>query len=103
MSRTRRTVGAGAAIGRRLSRIAKTAGIAHRDLANLSGVSNGAPGSLFRGEVLHPQITTVAPIARTLGVSLDWLVFNEGDPPTKEQVTAAIERARSLALGKEAA
>lgn len=100
MSRTRKTVGTGAVIGHRLGKIAKTAGIVHRDLASLSGVSHGAPGSLFRGEVPHPQITTVAPLARTLGVSLDWLVFGEGEPPTKEQVLSAVERARA---SKEAA
>lgn len=100
MPQTKKTKNEGAAIGRRLARLAKLAGLTHRDLAALTGVSRSAPGALFRGEIPHPQITTIAPLARVLGAPWDWLVSGEGEPPTKEQVLSAVERARA---SKEAA
>lgn len=34
-------------------------------------------------------------ITDTLGISLDWLVSGTGDPPTAEQIKAAVEVARA--------
>lgn len=89
----------GNGLARRLRRLVDFSRLTHQEISDLSGVSRAAPGAILRGEVSSPQVGTLEPIAALLGASLDWLVSGTGSPPTREQVIAAVERARAVQRG----
>lgn len=43
------------------------------------------------------RANTLAPLARALGTSLDWLISGEGEEPSEHDVLAAVDRARHVA------
>lgn len=65
-----------------------------KELSTLSGLAGSHAGLIARGAVENPRIDVAEKLAHTLGVSLDWLVRGEGEPPTAEAVRAAVEAAR---------
>lgn len=82
-----------------------------RHLRTLSGLSLRETSALLEGAVTlarsiehndqaNPTASVLARVAERLGATLDWLVRGEGEPPTREQVLSAVERARA---SKEAA
>lgn len=73
------------------------AGISLRELARLAGVSAGYPAHVESGFVAHPGTDTSLRIAKTLGCSLEYLLTGTGEPPTAEQILAAVEVAREVA------
>lgn len=79
---------------RRLTRARKLAGLSSRQLSGLAGVSDGFAAQIERGEAKAPAFGVIASFADVLGVSLDWLAHGTGEPPTTEQIKAAVERAR---------
>jgi transcriptional regulator with XRE-family HTH domain len=82
-------------IGARIHRLREKAGISARDLDRLAGITEGHT-SLIEA-VLGEQVSaqTLAPIARVLGTTLDWLVTGEGAEPSREAVRSAVDSARA--------
>jgi len=70
------------------------AGLSARALSALAGL-NHARVNQIETRVENVGSRTLASLARVLGISLDWLITGIGDPPTKESVRAAVERARA--------
>ena len=81
------------AIGRRLGRVRGLAGLSARELDRLAGIAEGHT-SLLESIVGDVKATTLAKIARVLGVSIDWFVNGTGAMPTRESLVSAIETAR---------
>jgi transcriptional regulator with XRE-family HTH domain len=69
------------------------AGLTPRELGTLIGASPITVGNLEQGVSRNPNADTVVALARTLGVSLDWLLLGRGRAPTRERVQAAAQRA----------
>lgn len=82
-------------VGTRIRQAREMAGISARELDRLAGLSENHT-SLLESVVRDVRTETAAAIARTLGVSLDWLVLGEGKAPTERTVRAAVETARQL-------
>lgn len=55
------------------------------ELARLSGVPQRTVNSLMTGESRMPYWQTVRQIARTMGLSLDWLAI-EGEEPSSQKI-----------------
>jgi transcriptional regulator with XRE-family HTH domain len=89
-----RQVAASRRVVRRFRTALSLAGISQRELAGLAGVASGGPGALLRGEIPYPSFWNIAQLARVLGLSLDWLAWDQGTAPTKDSVRAAVERAK---------
>jgi len=81
----------------RLKRTRKIAGFSARMLDELAGLTPGHTSSIEAGRRQIPSTSTASALARVLGVSLDWLIAGVGEPPTKESVRSAVERARTKA------
>lgn len=79
-------------VRRRLAKARKLGQLSGRQLSTLAGVASNYSAMIERGASRHPAFWVVSRLAYVLGVSLDWLARGDGDPPTKEQVTAAIDR-----------
>lgn len=79
----------------RLRQARELAGESPRSLSLRIGTSHGTVGNVEGGHVADPGINLLKGIADALGVSLDWLVSGTGDPPTAEQIKAAVEAARA--------
>jgi transcriptional regulator with XRE-family HTH domain len=69
--------------------------INQRALARLSGVSTSYVSLLELGQRTNPEVEKIGAIARTLGVTVDWLAFGQGATPTSKRVKAAVEVARA--------
>lgn len=79
----------------RLRQARELAGESPRSLSLRIGVSHGTVGNVEGGHVADPGMNLLKGITDTLGISLDWLVSGTGDPPTAEQIKAAVEVARA--------
>ena len=66
-----------------------------RSLAELANLTQSQVAQIERGDIERPRADTIVPLSTVLGVTTDWLLKGEGDPPTAEQVTAAVEKARA--------
>lgn len=73
-----------------------------RELDRLAEMTEGHT-SLLESVVENVRTDTLAKLARTLGVSIDWLVTGEGAEPTADVVTSAIETARAVHQAKKPA
>ncbi len=78
----------------RLLALRGSAGISQRELSRLSGLAPPHVGAIESGDIESPSGKALALIATTLGCSLDWLVRGAGEPPTEEEVKAAVASAR---------
>lgn len=86
------------AVVERLKAAMVKAGINATELSRLAGLpSEGHVGLILTGKVASPAATTMAALARPLGVSLDWLMFGDAhpssDPPPPDETTAVRARA----------
>lgn len=79
-----------------------TAGISARELDRLARLAEGHTALLEAGKKNDVETRTVAKLARALGVTLDWLVLGEGDPPADEKILEAVRVAKA-ALAAETA
>jgi transcriptional regulator with XRE-family HTH domain len=70
-------------------------GLSARELAVLAGVSLSHPNMIETGRRENPTADVLGKIAPILGVSLEWLVNGSGEEPTKEAVSAAVQRAKA--------
>jgi len=86
----------------RLRALRSRAGLASRELDRLSGLAPGHSLTLEKG--LRPGCSThtVERLARALGCTVGWLASGEGDPPTDEDIQAAIAAARERRAEGEA-
>lgn len=82
-------------LARRLRSLRKLAGLSLRQTSLLVSGAVTLAASIERNPRANPTVGTVRRFASAFGASLDWLVNGEGDPPTREQVAAAIERTRA--------
>lgn len=81
-------------IGERLRWAREQAELSSRELARLACLS-AAHVSLIETTDRGVNVRTLIPLARVLGVSLDWLATGEGDVPTALGLKRAITRART--------
>ena len=86
-------------LARRLKHALKLGQVSARAAASLAGISSGAPGQILRGKVRGPSVSTLDPLARVLGCSLDWLVRGEGQGPSSVTVRSAVALAKDAAAG----
>jgi transcriptional regulator with XRE-family HTH domain len=70
-------------LAQRLRRARKAAGLSARRLDALAGLTPCHTSLIESGLRENPKATTVAALAKALGVSLDWLVSGRGPPPTR--------------------
>lgn len=80
----------------RLEHARVLAGLSQQELSKLSGLAGSHARLIATGVVESPRVEAAERLARTLGVSLDWLVSGVGPEPTSEQVQAAVAKARTL-------
>lgn len=64
-------------IGDQIKCIRKKSGLSQQELSDKSGISKAQISRLESGSQDNPQIKTVIPIATTLGVSLEDLIYGE--------------------------
>jgi transcriptional regulator with XRE-family HTH domain len=82
-------------LGNRLRDARERGELSARELCLLSGVTVSVAAMIERGHIHRPGVDNLAAFARTLGVSLDWLVLGVGDEPTTDQIRKAVEEARA--------
>jgi transcriptional regulator with XRE-family HTH domain len=83
------------ALQERIRRARELAQLSRTDLSELAGLARGHVALLEAGKRPNLGVFTIAPIARVLGVSLDWLIAGKGEPPPASTIQAAVKRARS--------
>lgn len=85
-------------IAGRLRLARESAGLSASGLSKLARITGSHVGLIEAGERVNPQLKTLAAIASVLGVSLDWLVYGEGEMPAPDDVRASVEAARAFNL-----
>lgn len=80
-----------------MHRLRAKAGISARELARVAGLSETHVSQIETTLGAGVNAKTLAPLARALGTSIDWLVSGEGAEPSQEDVRAAVERAHRAA------
>lgn len=81
-------------VAHRIRELRERAGLSTRALGELSDVSTGLISHIEIGRV-GAGLDTARKIGAVFGCSLDWLINGDGDPPTDEQMRAAVEAARA--------
>lgn len=84
----------------RLRHVRHLAGVTGADLGVLAGLSKGAVSMIESGNRPDPSGSTVAALAKVLGVSADWLLSGTEPGPEVESVKAAVASARSATDGE---
>lgn len=82
-------------LGERLRLARLLADISARDLDRLAGRPEGHSTVIEARDDAPVRTDTAEHYADALGVTLDWLVRGIGPEPTRAQVVAAVEKARS--------
>lgn len=67
-----------------------------RGLSELAGASHSVLAGLLKLRWKELSVRVSSGLARTCGVSLDWLLTGEGPEPDPAAVRAAVERARAV-------
>ena len=91
--------------GQRLENLLDLSELPASELGLLAGMSHAVVGVLIAKDrekreqtppkELQPAAKTVLGLARVLGCSFEYLADGTGEPPTEEQVKAAVEAARA--------
>lgn len=82
----------------RLVALRKAAGVGNRELDRLAGITEGHSWLIEHRK--KPATTnnlsanTLAKLADALGCSLDYLASGKGEPPTDDEIAAAVGRCR---------
>jgi transcriptional regulator with XRE-family HTH domain len=79
----------------RIARIHKLSGLDRKEMSELARLTQCHVGMLIRGDVKAPEPDTLIKIARTFGVSLEWLLTGDGEAPSEQSIQAAIETTRT--------
>lgn len=77
----------------RVAYLHAVSGLDRLSISTLAGLSPGHVGMLIRSEVTRPASETLAKIAQTFDVSLEWLSTGNGPRPTEANVRNAATRA----------
>jgi transcriptional regulator with XRE-family HTH domain len=80
-------------IGDRVRQAREMAGLSQGKLATLMGLPSGHTRSIENRSNLHTD--TAANVARTLGISIEWLVLGTGVKPTEKAIEAAVKAAEA--------
>ena len=75
----------------------ETSGLDQKAMSLLAGLSQSHVHQLIHGRLRAPRCETLAKLARTFDVSLEWLVSGEGPVPPPRRIRAAAELARLAA------
>lgn len=59
----------------RIQRVLSRKNMTQADVCRLSGLDSGKVSQVVSGRTKDPRVSTIVPIAKALGVSLDYLVF----------------------------
>lgn len=78
----------------RLRALREKAGISARELDRLAGLREGHTWILEHRKDANPELKTLQALAGALGSSVGYLASEEGEPPTEEQVKAAVAQAK---------
>jgi transcriptional regulator with XRE-family HTH domain len=78
-------------IGDRLAFARTKGGISARELDRLAGKTEGHASLIEARRAADVLASNVAAYASVLGVTVEWLLTGEGDEPTEESVTAAVD------------
>lgn len=62
-------------------------GFQTNELERQAGLASGEASRLANGERKRPGVETLRKVARTLGVSFEWLAFGEGSGPNEAEAT----------------
>lgn len=81
-------------VGQRLKETRTLSGLSTKEVDKLAGISPGHTWTLEKAETASAEAKTLNAVCVVLGLSLDYLVRGEGEPPTKEQIDAAVATAR---------
>lgn len=82
-------------IGDRLRHVRALARLSQNELAGLAGLkSTRHVGLIEEGERDNVTTTTSTGLCTALGMSLDWFLAGKGEPPSEEEVHAAVAAAR---------
>lgn len=65
------------------------------ELDRLAGLHRGHTWAIEQQTRENPERGTVRGLAAVLGSSVGWLLEGEGEPPTRDEVRAAVESARA--------
>lgn len=79
-----------------------TAGVSFARISLAAGLSRSAFRMIATGERVG-EAQTLSAIAQATGSSLDWLIAGRGDPPTREQILAALASTGSDEADEEVA
>ncbi len=66
-----------------------------RALGALAGLSSATVALIESAERPNPEAQTLSALARTLGVSLDWLINGTGAAPKASAIKAAVAKAQA--------
>ncbi len=86
----------------RLAYLREQAGLSQREASDLADLASSHVQAIEQRTRRSPSVDTVARLARLFGVTLDWLVFGCGEPPTAEATRAAVLQARAALPSLEA-
>ncbi len=78
----------------RIARIHELSGLDRKEMSELARLTQCHVGMLIRGDVKAPEPDTLIKIARTFGVSLEWLLTGESEAPSEQSIQAAVEAAQ---------
>jgi transcriptional regulator with XRE-family HTH domain len=84
-------------LGARARYARKLSGLSSRGLSLRAGLDANTLSQIERERRRDPQVSSVAALAVTLGLSLDWLVLGRGAAPDAIAIASALHRARSAA------
>jgi transcriptional regulator with XRE-family HTH domain len=87
-------------LAERLRQLRERAGLSQRALSSLAGLSPSEVRLLESRERMDPRARVLVSLARTLGVTTDFLLNGEGELPSPEALATALHAARER---KEAA
>ena len=85
----------------RISYLRKNSGISQRKFSKLCGLRDTHVGLLERGTYSSMRSDSLERIAKSLEISLDWLILGKGEPPSESEIKLAVyNRLKSLEVSK---
>lgn len=86
------------ALQQRIAHCASASRLAHRHVSELAQLKSPQHfGLLFRGQIKAPHADTMERLAEVFGVRPSWLLYGEGETPSREAIYAATATARAEA------
>ena len=79
----------------RMAFVRSLSGVSARELSSVMRVAHSAYSHVEAGRVKSPTAEFLTALASATGVSLDWLLLGQGEPPSADSIRTAIARARA--------